>query len=55
MEERVIFVFDEFQRLIEVYKGALSLLQKVWDEKLRRTKKYLHDFLKGGILLLPRG
>ncbi|MHA1617049.1 MAG: ATP-binding protein [Candidatus Njordarchaeales archaeon] len=39
--ERVVFVFDEFQRLLEVYRGALSLLQKVWDEKLRRTKIFL--------------
>ncbi|RLE74368.1 MAG: ATP-binding protein, partial [Thermoprotei archaeon] len=39
--ERVIVIFDEFQRLIAVHKGALSLLQKVWDEKLSKTKVFL--------------
>ena len=40
-DERVIIIFDEFQRLIAVHKGALSLLQKVWDEKLSKTKIFL--------------
>ena len=39
--KRVIIIFDEFQRLITVHKGALSLLQKVWDEKLSKTKVFL--------------
>ena len=41
LNERVIIIFDEFQRLISVHKGALSLLQKVWDEKLSKTKVFL--------------
>jgi len=36
MEQGYIIVLDEFQRLVEV-EGALSLLQRYWDEKLSRT------------------
>lgn len=40
-DERIVVVFDEFQRLIEAHRGALSLLQKIWDDKLRHTKIFL--------------
>ncbi|MEX2689956.1 MAG: ATP-binding protein [Candidatus Njordarchaeum guaymaensis] len=40
-KEKLAIIFDEFQRLTEVYKGALSLLQKVWDEKLSKTKIFV--------------
>ena len=39
--ERLVCIFDEFQRLMNVYKGALSVIQRVWDEKLRATKIFL--------------
>jgi AAA+ ATPase superfamily predicted ATPase len=32
-----VIVFDEFQRLVNV-NGAMSMLQKYWDEKLSKTK-----------------
>ncbi|MBO3769593.1 MAG: ATP-binding protein [Thermoproteota archaeon] len=32
-EEKIVIVIDEFQRLAEV-EGAISLIQKFWDEKL---------------------
>ncbi|RLI19314.1 ATP-binding protein [Candidatus Bathyarchaeota archaeon] len=40
-DKRIVIVFDEFQRLIDAYKGALSVLQKIWDEKLKHTNIFL--------------
>jgi len=40
MEQGFVVVIDEFQRLAEV-EGALTLLQKFWDERLSRTRSAL--------------
>jgi AAA+ ATPase superfamily predicted ATPase len=40
MEQGFVVVIDEFQRLAEV-EGALSLLQRFWDERLSRTRSAL--------------
>jgi AAA+ ATPase superfamily predicted ATPase len=38
--EGVVVAVDEFQRLINI-DGAMSMLQKYWDEKLSKTKCFL--------------
>ncbi|MHA1593169.1 MAG: ATP-binding protein [Candidatus Baldrarchaeia archaeon] len=40
-ECRCAVVFDEFQRLSAIHPGALSILQKIWDKKLRYTRIFL--------------
>ncbi|HIP75379.1 MAG TPA: ATP-binding protein [Thermococcus paralvinellae] len=39
--ERVAIVLDEFQYLMSLEPGVLSVLQKVWDEVLKDTKIFL--------------
>lgn len=39
--ERVAIVLDEFQYLMNLEPGVLSVLQKVWDEVLKDTKIFL--------------
>jgi len=40
LEQGFVVAIDEFQRLVEV-EGALSLLQKFWDERFSRTRSTL--------------
>ncbi|ASI99722.1 ATP-binding protein [Thermococcus celer] len=39
--ERVAIVIDEFQYLMGLEPGILSIIQKVWDEHLRNTRAFL--------------
>lgn len=40
LEEKTVIVIDEFQRLSEV-EGAISYIQKFWDEKFSKTSSML--------------
>ena len=40
-EERIAVILDEFQYLMSLEPGILSVLQKAWDEHLKRTNIFL--------------
>ena len=48
MEEKIVFVIDEFQNLCYLDKSFSSNLQKIWDMKLEKTD--IHLILCGSVL-----
>ncbi len=40
-DKKIAIVFDEFQYLVKLNRGVLSLLQEAWDETLSYSKIYL--------------
>jgi AAA+ ATPase superfamily predicted ATPase len=48
MEEKIVFVIDEFQNLCYLDKSFSSNLQKIWDMKLEKTD--IHIILCGSVL-----
>ena len=41
LKERIVIILDEFQFLIEINRGVVSVFQKIWDEILKDTKVFL--------------
>ena len=40
-DDKVVIALDEFQYLMQLNKGVLSIFQKIWDEILADTKVFL--------------